>query len=53
MSLVNSLRDAVQKRVIFVRTRNAIRDLPLETALDLDIYAGDADRIARKAVYGA
>ncbi|MBC7156601.1 MAG: DUF1127 domain-containing protein [Rhodobacteraceae bacterium] len=35
------------------RTRAALERLPLDTALDLDIYPRDAARIARRAVYGA
>ncbi|OIQ68507.1 hypothetical protein GALL_499000 [mine drainage metagenome] len=30
-----------------------LSSLPLDTRLDLDIYAGDIRHIARRAVYGA
>ena len=33
-------------------TEAEIANLPLDVALDLDIYPGDADRIAHDAVYG-
>jgi len=52
MTVFTKLRAAVQKRVAYIRTRNELRALPLDVALDLDIYRGDADQIARTAVYG-
>jgi hypothetical protein len=52
MSLMTTLNKLLTQRAAYLRTRNAIRALPLETALDLDIYPGDAVRIARAAVYG-
>lgn len=44
--------DELKKRRDYRRTMNELRRLPLDVALDLDIYRGDADRIARRAVYG-
>lgn len=52
MTMVAKLRLAVQKHAAYRRTRSEISKLPLATAIDLDIYPGDADRIARQAVYG-
>jgi uncharacterized protein YjiS (DUF1127 family) len=52
MTLFTSIRDALSKHAAYVRTRNEIREMPLHMALDLDIYRGDADLIARQAVYG-
>lgn len=52
MSSLATFRSAIEKRMVYLRTRNAIRALPIDIALDLDIYPGDADAIARKAVYG-
>lgn len=52
MSVFSELRIAMRKRAAYRRTRNEISKLPLETALDLDIYPGDAARLARQAVYG-
>jgi hypothetical protein len=52
MSMLNTMRGAIEKRLAYVRTRNAIQNMPLDIALDLDIYQGDADLIARRAVYG-
>jgi hypothetical protein len=44
---------AMRKRAHYRRTVAALRGLPLDVALDLDIYPGDAERIAARAVYGA
>jgi hypothetical protein len=52
MSLMTHLRTALNQRAAYLRTRKAIRNLPLDVALDLDIYPGDASQIAHKAVYG-
>jgi len=43
----------LKKRAAYRRTVRALRSMPLDTALDLDIYRGDAKDIARRAVYGA
>ncbi|PZX17572.1 hypothetical protein LX81_01297 [Palleronia aestuarii] len=53
MNFLKTLGEAARKRNAYLRTRHALRTLPLDTALDLDIYPGDADRIARRSVYGA
>ena len=42
----------LKKRRDYYRTMNELRRLPLDVALDLDIYPGDAERLARRAVYG-
>lgn len=52
MTLFSSVRAAVQKRAAYIRTRNELASLPVDVALDLDIYPGDADKIAHKAIYG-
>jgi uncharacterized protein YjiS (DUF1127 family) len=52
MTVINSLRDAARARAAYVRTRDEIARLPLDVALDLGIYRGDAARIAAEAVYG-
>lgn len=48
MGLLNDLK----KRAAYSRTVRELRNLPLDTALDLDIYPGDAERLAHRAVYG-
>jgi hypothetical protein len=49
---MSSLRDRLQKRAAYHRTVREIRSMPLDVALDLDIYPGDAKRIAQRAIYG-
>lgn len=46
------LRTAASQYRRYRETRDAIANMPLDVALDLDIYRGDADRIAREAVFG-
>jgi hypothetical protein len=52
LTMLETLKDAARKRAAYVRTRDEIARMPLDVALDLDIYPGDAEAIARKAVYG-
>ncbi len=52
-SILTNLRAAAHKRSRYQKTKFEIETMPLDVALDLDIYRGDAARIARKAVYGA
>ncbi len=53
MTFFTTIRTAAAKRAAYRRTVAALSALPLETALDLDIYRPDARTIARRAVYGA
>ena len=53
MSLFNTLRAAAHRRAQYHRTVAELQNMPIDTALDLGIYQGDADKIARRAVYGA
>ena len=52
-AFIDQLRTAARKRAAYNRTIAELSTLPLNVALDLDIYHGDARAIARKAVYGA
>ncbi len=52
-TLLNRMQDNLRARRAYNRTVAEIRGLPLDTALDLDLYPGDAKSIARRAVYGA
>ena len=52
ITLIENLKKPSQQRALYVTTRDEIARLPLDIALDLDLYPGDADRIARDAVYG-
>jgi hypothetical protein len=49
---MSSLRNRLQKRAAYHRTVQEIRSMPLDVALDLNIYQGDAERIAHEAIYG-
>jgi len=48
----SNLTTAVQKWMDYRHTVAELKAMPLEVALDLDIYHGDAEKIAFKAVYG-
>lgn len=52
MTVLTTIRTRLARHAAYLRTRRALANLPLDVALDLDIYPGDADAIARKAVYG-
>ena len=52
-TLMNRMRVSLRARNDYRRTVRELRRLPLNTALDLDIYQPDAPTIARRAVYGA
>lgn len=52
INVVKSLRTAAAKRAQYNRIVAEIQSMPLDVALDLDIYRGDAHRIASEAVYG-
>ncbi|RUS59065.1 hypothetical protein EGN72_13910 [Pseudorhodobacter sp. E13] len=51
-NLILRAQTALRNYAKFVITRNEIARLPLDIALDLGIYRGDADKIARQSVYG-
>jgi hypothetical protein len=52
MTIIAHFKDAAEKRARYRRTRDEIAQMPLEIALDLDIFPGDAEKIAHAAVYG-
>ena len=52
LNVIARFKEAARKQVLYRRTRQEIENMPLDIALDLGIYRGDADRIARDAVYG-
>lgn len=52
MDRVMSILTDLKKRALYNRTVRELRNLPVDTALDLDIYPGDAERLAQRAVYG-
>lgn len=53
MTLMTNLRDRLDKRAAYNRTRYEIANLPTELAIvDLGLFPSDADAIATRAVYG-
>ena len=51
-TIIAKLRNHLHEHARYRQIRDEIARMPLDVALDLDIYRGDADRIARKAVWG-
>lgn len=51
-NLFDRLKRRAHEVAQYRRTRDEIARMPLDVALDLDIYPGDAAKIARKAVWG-
>ncbi len=52
MTLLERIQDRLRKRAAYIRTKSALQNMPLEVAIDLDLYKPDADKIAARAVYG-
>lgn len=52
LTMIEGLKEAARKRAAYIRTRDEIARMPLDVALDLDIYPGDAAKIAHQAIYG-
>ena len=51
-TIIAKLRSRLNQQARYRQIRDEIAHMPLDVALDLDIYPGDADRIARKVVWG-
>lgn len=51
-TLLNRIQDRLRKRAAYQRTKSEIANMPLQVAIDLDIYPPHADQIARRVVYG-
>ncbi len=51
-SVLETIRNAAATYARYRKTRDEIAKLPLDVALDLGLFPGDAPRIARTAVYG-
>jgi uncharacterized protein YjiS (DUF1127 family) len=52
ITVFDMLKTAAENYARYRATRDEIANLPLDVALDLGIYRGDAEKIAREAVYG-
>ncbi|WFE74366.1 hypothetical protein [Roseinatronobacter sp. S2] len=51
-TLLTRIQTRLRQRAAYARTVNEIRNMPLDVAIDLDIYKPDARKIAAQAVYG-
>lgn len=51
-AIIATIRERAEKRAAYIRTVRELRAMPLDVALDLDIYQPEAHRIAERAVYG-
>jgi uncharacterized protein YjiS (DUF1127 family) len=52
ITVIDMLKTAARNYALYRQTRDEIANMPLDVALDLGIYRGDAERIAHEAVYG-
>ena len=52
MTVVNTVRTAIAKRVAYSRLKYELATMPLETAIDLGMFREDAGKVAAKAIYG-
>ena len=51
-TLLSTIQDRLRKRAAYSRTKAELEAMPLEVAIDLDIYKPDAAKLAAEAVYG-
>ena len=51
-TLFNTLQTRLKQRAAYLRTKSELESMPLNVAIDLDIYKPDAAKLAAKAVYG-
>ena len=52
MTVINTVRTAIAKRVAYARLKNELASMPQETAIDLGMFREDAGKVAAKAIYG-
>lgn len=53
MAAYNSIRDALAKRALYIRTKRELEALPASIAIeDMGLSPFDPKEIARRAVYG-
>jgi len=52
MTVLNTVRNIVEKRARYMRTKAELKNMPRDTAIDLGIFKEDASKIAFRAVYG-
>ena len=51
-TLLTEIQDRLRKRAAYRRTVRELRQMPLDTAIDLDFWHEDAEKLAARAVYG-
>ena len=51
--LYTTIKTAAEKRAAYNRTVRELESMPVDIALDVGIYPGDARAIAHRIVYGA
>lgn len=52
MTVLNTVRTAIQKRVAYTLLKHELASMPVETAIDLGMFREDASKVAAKAIYG-
>jgi hypothetical protein len=52
MTVLKTVRTAIEKRVAYSRLKHELATMPKETAIDLGMFREDASKIASKAIYG-
>lgn len=52
MTVLNTVRTAIGKRVAYSRLKHELRSMPVETAIDLGLFREDAAKTAAKVIYG-
>ena len=52
MTILNTVRSAVQKRVAYSNLKHELANMSVETAIDLGMFREDAAKVASKAIYG-
>ena len=52
MNVIERLKTAARRRAAYNRTLYELETMPLDVAIDLDLYPGDFRKIAHRAVYG-
>jgi len=52
MGIFENIRDRAKKAAAYQRTVSELRAMPRDVKLDLGIFDGDIENIARTSVYG-
>ncbi len=51
-AILTTIQARLRQRAAYLRTKSELENMPLEVAIDLDIYKPDAAKLAAHAVYG-